>query len=157
MYSGVISVFSERIRNGLPITIYGDGRQTRDFVSVADVVQANLLAMGVQKSEVKGQKSDQPNPCHLPPATCHLPPVTRHLPPATFSVFNVATGKQTSLLDLVAALGKLCGATSEVKFSPSRPGDIQHSLADISKVRKLLVYEPRISLRDGLNAILFQE
>lgn len=49
-YSGVISIFLDRIRQGLPITIYGDGEQTRDFVYVEDVVQANLLAMGARQS-----------------------------------------------------------------------------------------------------------
>jgi UDP-glucose 4-epimerase len=155
MYSGVISVFSERIRNGLPITIYGDGQQTRDFVNVADVVQANLLAMQVdcQKSAVKGQKSDQPNPCHLPPVTCHLPPAICHLSPATFSVFNVATGHQTSLLGLLDTLETLTGNKVTLNFSAARPGDIQHSLADISKIRKALGYAPVVELKEGLGRL----
>jgi nucleoside-diphosphate-sugar epimerase len=142
MYSGVISIFSERIKKGLPITIYGDGQQTRDFVNVRDVVQANLLAM-----HVDCQKSDDGGQTSVPP------PITCHLSPATFSVFNVATGRKTSLLDLVAALGELCGASSEVKFAPSRPGDIQHSLADISKVRNILGYVARGGLKEGLRRL----
>ncbi len=145
MYSGVISIFSERIAKGLPITIYGDGQQTRDFVNVRDVVQANLLAMGVSASggsaagrqAVKDQKS---------PATCHLTP-------DTFSVFNVATGRQTSLLELVTVLGKICGTKSDVNFSPVRSGDIRHSLADISKTRKALGYAPVIDLKEGLEQL----
>jgi UDP-glucose 4-epimerase len=132
MYSGVISIFSERIKKGLPITIYGDGEQTRDFVNVADVVQANLLAMeapSLQASNLKPQTGG-------------------------FAAFNVATGKQTSLLGLVAVLGELCGVTPETKFSPSRLGDIQHSLADISKIRKILGYDPQVELKAGLGLLI---
>ena len=143
MYSGVISIFSERIKKGLPVTIYGDGRQTRDFVNAADVVQANLLAMGVQKSAVKGQKSDQPNPYQ--PTTDSHQPVSRN-----FVVLNVATGKQTSLLQLLSALEELMGSKVERNFAAARPGDIQHSLADISKARKVLGFKPQITLEKGL-------
>lgn len=129
MYSGVISIFSERVRKGLPITIYGDGQQTRDFVNVADVVQANLLAMGSQSLK-----------------TSNLKPQTGD----GFAIFNVATGHKTSLLDLVAVLGELCGILPEVKFAPLRSGDIRHSLAAISKTRSVLEYIPQVDLKEGL-------
>lgn len=143
MYSGVISIFSERIAKGLPITIYGDGQQTRDFISVADVVQANLLAMqvGCQKSEVKGQRSVQPLATH-------------HLSPATFSVFNVATGKAMSLLELLDTLEAITGKKVPRSFAPARPGDIQHSLADISKARKVLGYNPAVEFKEGLGNLV---
>lgn len=157
MYSGVISVFSERIKKGLPITIYGDGQQTRDFVNVKDVVQANFLAMQVDSQrpavfagyaeprEDRGQKSV-------------LKPKAQSLKPSAsaerFAAFNVATGKSHSLLDLVSVLGELCGTKPEVTFSPSRPGDIQHSLAGISKVRNILGYEPKVSLENGLRDLV---
>lgn len=144
MYSGVISIFAERIKKELPITIYGDGEQTRDFVNVEDVASANLLAMNVHRGEdclsggrAVNRKSDQTR------STCHLPP-------ATFSVFNVATGRQTSLLQLLDTLEELSRQTTQRCFSPSRPGDIQHSLADVSKVRKRLGYESRVGLKEGL-------
>jgi len=142
MYSGVISIFSERIKKGLPITIYGDGQQTRDFVNVADVVQANLLAMNVQSvQDVEGVKRN-PDLNDLDEGS------------ARFNVFNVATGLQTSLLDLISALGELCGAEPELNFSPSRDGDIQHSLADISKARNFLGYTPAVNLKEGLMQLI---
>ena len=119
MYSGVISIFSERIKKGRPITIYGDGEQTRDFVNVADVVQANLLAM----------QGD-------------LPKVNK--------VFNVATGKQISLLSLLSTLERLFDVTIERKFASARAGDIKHSGADISKAWKVLGYQPKGGLHEGL-------
>jgi nucleoside-diphosphate-sugar epimerase len=135
MYSGVISIFSERIKKGLPITIYGDGEQTRDFVNVADVVQANLLAM---ESPIVGSRTSEVE------RTSHV----QH------STFNIATGRQTSLLDLVSALGGICGLEPELNFAPARPGDIQHSLADISKACKKLGYRPGVDLEGGLKRLL---
>jgi UDP-glucose 4-epimerase len=146
MYSGVISIFSERIKKGLPITIYGDGQQTRDFVNVADVVQANLLAMGIQKSEIRGQGSEKSDltPCSKPHA----------LRSPNFVALNVATARKTSLLDLIAVLGTIYGKDPEVRFAPARPGDIQHSLADISKIRKALGYTPAVDLKEGLMQLI---
>lgn len=128
MYSGVISIFSERIKKGLPITVYGDGCQTRDFVNVSDVVQANLLAMGFQS-----------------PQTSNFKPQT-----ASFAVFNVATGTQTSLLQLLDTLGELCGKKPEVSFKAVRLSDIKHSLADVSNALRQLGYEPQVDLKLGL-------
>jgi UDP-glucose 4-epimerase len=149
MYSGVISIFSERIKKGLPITIYGDGGQTRDFVNVADVVQANLLAMQVdcRKSAVKGQKSDQPNPCQ--PTTDNQQPVSRN-----FVVLNVATGHQTSLLELLDTLEAITGNQSLRSFAPEREGDIRHSAADISNASKIIGFKPQIRLKEGLVALI---
>jgi UDP-glucose 4-epimerase len=149
MYSGVISIFAERIKKGSPITLYGDGQQTRDFVNVTDVVLANLLAMGADlKSKVESQKShvggQRSAPCSMPHAPC------AH----NFVALNVAAGRQTSLLDLVAVLGELCGKAPEVRFAVARDGDIRHSLADISKVRNVLGYESKADLKDGLKRLL---
>lgn len=130
MYSGVISIFSERIKKGLPITVYGDGEQTRDFVNVADVVQANLLAMGADlKSKAQSLK-----------------------PP--FEVLNVATGHQTSLLELLDTLETIAGNKVPRSFSPARAGDIRHSAADISEIRNTLDYQSQVGLKSGLKTLL---
>jgi len=141
MYSGVISIFSERISKGLPIAIYGDGEQTRDFVNVADVVQANVLAMNAQRVKRNLDLNV-------------ITPPTAGSGSARFNVFNVATGRQTSLLDLVSVLGEIFGTAPDVSFSPSRSGDIQHSLAEISKVRNILGYEPSVDLKEGLLGLI---
>jgi len=147
MYSGVISIFSERIKKGLPITIYGDGQQTRDFVNVADVVHANLLAMDAQRSGGKYPGPDQPNPHQL--TTANQQPLQRN-----FVALNVATGMQTSLLQLLSTLEQLCGAKVERIFKDVRNGDIKHSLADISNIRKMLKYNPLVGLKSGLSDTL---
>ena len=123
MYSGVISRFADDIRQGRAPTIFGDGGQTRDFVFVKDVVQANLLAMRTP-SAGKGE------------------------------IFNVATGRQISLLQLWETLKKITGSTLAPQFREARAGDIRHSLADISKIQTSLGYEPEFSLEDGPRALL---
>ncbi len=158
MYSGVISIFSERIAKGLPITIYGDGQQTRDFVNVKDVVAANLLAMTtvkiVQDVEVVKIEGNVPSLTFNEGSARFNERSVSTSGSAAFNVFNVATGRQCSLLDLISALGKVCGAEPCVTFAAARPGDIEHSLADISKVRKVLNYAPAVELKEGLSQIV---
>ena len=65
-------------------------------------------------------------------------------------VFNVACGQRFSLLDLVASLNRILGTAIEPRFGPARPGDVKHSLADVSHAQRLLGYEPTIQFEDGL-------
>ena len=142
-YSGVISIFATRVGQGLPITIYGDGEQTRDFVNVRDVVAANLLAIRVdlQRSAVRDQKSEGQTtsvPCPMPSA---------------FSVFNVATGKQCSLLTLLDHLEEITGRKVARNFAPARAGDIRHSFASSEKLQAAGWF-PSVDFKDGLSALI---
>jgi|SRR5688572_11244672 len=121
-YSGVISIFVNRLRAGRAPMIYGDGLQTRDFVYVADVVDANLRAM---LEDYRG-----------------------------FRVFNVGTGRQTSLNDLLSQLQKLTGVSVEPEYADARPGDIRHSVADIALIQRELGYAPSRNLSEGLSLLL---
>ena len=123
MYSGVISKFAADLQAGRAPTIFGDGGQTRDFVFVKDIVQANLLAM---RSDKVGRGE----------------------------AFNVATNTQISLLALLEALQQIVGRRVTPQFREARAGDIRHSFADISKAKRVLGYQPRHTLTDGLRALL---
>ena len=122
-YSGVISIFFNRISQGQGITIFGDGGQTRDFVYVADVVQALLKAMG---QESGGQELAGPR------------------------VFNVCSGKTTSLLELAAAIGRVVGRTPAITFGAPRAGDIRESLGDPAMTREVLGFSVNLSIEEGL-------
>jgi UDP-glucose 4-epimerase len=117
-YSGVISIFFDRIGAGQGITIFGDGGQTRDFVYVADVVRALLACMA--------RDSGAP------------------------SVFNVCTGRMTSLLELAAAIGRVFGRTPAIAFGPARSGDIRESLGDPGLASTHLGFQAETLLDDGL-------
>jgi len=121
-YSGVISRFIDFALAGEPLSIFGDGRQTRDFIYVDDVVTAYLAAAG------------------LGPYAAPLPP----------GVYNVGTGVSTSILDLADAVRDLTESVLEHRFLPERAGDIRHSLASIEAIRKASSWRPRVDLREGL-------
>jgi len=117
-YSGVISIFFNRIGRGQGIAIFGDGGQTRDFIYVADVVRA-LLA---------GMRRNATGP----------------------TVFNVCTGKTTSLIELAQAIGNVFGRQPDIRFDPPRAGDIRASLGNPEMAREWLDFSARTSLENGL-------
>lgn len=117
-YAAVIPKFITALLDGRPLSIYGDGAQSRDFTYVGNVVAANLLAMTA--------------------------------PAAAGEVFNVGCGLQTSLRELACQLGEIAGLEPTLTYLPRRSGDVPHSLADISKARAILGYEPAIPLVAGL-------
>lgn len=120
-YAGVISTFVEQARAGGPVTVHGDGHQTRDFVHVADVVRANLLAATTAD-------------------------VGR--------AFNVGAGESTSIRALAETVTDLLDSDADIVHRDPRPGDIEHSRADLSRAWSALGYEPRVSLRDGLATLV---
>lgn len=117
-YSGVISLFTTALLEGRTPVIYGDGRQSRDFTYVDNVVAANLQALTAKG--LRGQ------------------------------AVNVATGRAITLLELLAALGRLTGQRARAERRPARPGDIRHSRADVRAARRLLGFKPHVGFEDGL-------
>lgn len=127
-YAAAIPRFLDRALSGRPIEIFGDGEQTRDFCFVKNTVTANLLAAATPK-KLAGQS------------------------------VNIAGGRRITLNDLVREIGRVLGprpnADGEPRevsavHGPERPGDIRHSLGDISLARELLGYEPSVKWEDGI-------
>lgn len=121
-YSGVISIFVDRLQRNQTVTLFGDGSQTRDFVYVADL--AELLARAVHGSEGIGD------------------------------VFNVGTGKRHSLIQLLDCLEKLSGRKIGRQHEPARLGDIQHSCADVSRLKQVFGSAPATPFDQGLKKLL---
>ncbi len=145
-YSGVISIFVDRVLKRLPVTIHGTGEQTRDFISVKDVVSANLLAMMTERVGMSGvplSKTDSEKGGALNPELC----------PGRFMVYNVATGNQNSLLQLLEILENISENSVPRNFSEVRAGDIQHSFADITKARVQLGFNPSRDFFTGLKEL----
>ena len=118
-YTGILSIFSTQIKNGNGINIFEDGKETRDFVYIDDVVNATIL--GLEKEEANNQ------------------------------VFNVGTGVATNVLDVANGLIKNYGINVPISISGNyRIGDIRHNYADLSKIKKLLGFQPKISFEEGL-------
>jgi nucleoside-diphosphate-sugar epimerase len=117
-YAAVIPIFITALLEGREITIFGDGEQSRDFIYVDNVVQANLKSMTAPK--------------------------------AAGEIFNVASGECFTLNQLVDTLSQIMQVVPRVRYAEQNPGDVRHSLADISKAEHLLGYAPKIDLGEGL-------
>lgn len=129
-YAAVIPQWIAALLQRRPVFIYGDGETSRDFCPVENVIQANLLAATTPRAEALNQS------------------------------FNIALGRRTTLNDLFAliqtALRRRNPALPETQpvYRDFRPGDVRHSLADISKARRLLGYEPSCDVAEGLERAL---
>ncbi len=117
-YAVVIPKFINCMLKGEQPPVHGDGKQSRDFTYVANVVDATLLA--VRKREAAGM------------------------------VFNVGCGKESSILELVATLNKILKKDLKPFFTVPRPGDVRRTLADITRAKKILGYQPRVDFETGL-------
>lgn len=116
-YAAVIPKFVSLMKDGERPTVYGDGEQTRDFVYVRDVVEANLRAA---ESDFHGD------------------------------VVNVASGERTSVNELIHILNDVLGTELEPVYGDPRPGEVRHSVADVSKAREVLGFAAKTGFKQGL-------
>ena len=122
-YTGVCAIFSARLLNDQAPLVFEDGEQTRDFVHVTDIVQANLLALETDRAD--------------------------------YQALNIGTGAPISIADIARMLAH--GLNKNIKpeiTGKYREGDIRHCVADISRARTLLGYEPKVKLADGIPELL---
>ncbi len=123
-YTGVMAIFAARLLNNNPPMIFEDGLQQRDFVSVHDVVRACRLAL--------------------------------EAPDAAGHVFNIGSGNRYTIRDLAERISAVLGRDYlELQITGKyRVGDVRHCFADISLARRVLGYEPRVSLEEGLGELV---
>jgi UDP-glucose 4-epimerase len=114
--AGVVSIFAGRIARGQPPLVFGDGRQTRDYVYCGDVVAAFVTAADAGL------------------AGC----------------WNVGTGVETSVLDLLAGFAAATGRPVEPTFAPPRAGELDASALDGAAAARDLGFRPQVALADGL-------
>lgn len=120
-YAAVIPLFAKAVLNNESPFINGDGEQSRDFTFVANAVQANLKALFASNDNAWNQ------------------------------VYNIACGEQNTVNQLFETLKSFTpNKTLNATHREARNGDVRHSLADIDKAKRLLNYQPDISLKDGL-------
>jgi nucleoside-diphosphate-sugar epimerase len=118
MYAAAVPIFVRRLLDGKPVTVFGDGGQTRDLINVRDVVRANLVA------------SEHPD--------------------APGGVFNVCTGQETRLLDLLEVLYDLFPDAPEPVFAEPRAGDIYRSVGSPEFTARTIGFQTQVSLDEGL-------
>ena len=118
MYAAAVPIFIQRLLDGKPVTVFGDGGQTRDLINIHDVVRANLIA------------SEHPN--------------------AAGKIFNICSGVETRLLDLLDVLYEIFPNAPRTEFAPPRAGDIYRSIGSPQKAKDVIGFQSQASLVDGL-------
>ncbi|MFN3403391.1 MAG: SDR family oxidoreductase [Cytophagaceae bacterium] len=119
-YAAVVPLFIQSALNNNKAIIHGDGGQSRDFTFVENAVQANIKAAFAESKE------------------------------ALNTVYNAAVGRTTSVVQIFNYIKEISGSNLEPEFHPRRQGDIDNSLADISKAKNNLGYDPKILIEEGL-------
>ncbi|HSL46470.1 MAG TPA: SDR family NAD(P)-dependent oxidoreductase [Anaerolineales bacterium] len=122
MYAAAVPIFARRLLDGKPVTIFGDGGQTRDLINVHDVVRANLIA-------------------------------AEH-PDAAGKIFNICTGVETRLLDLLDVMYELLPDSPTHEFAAPRAGDIYHSVGSPQKAADVMGFRAQVSLVNGLQEVI---
>jgi len=119
-YAAVIPAFISRLLRGQGPVVYGDGEQSRDFCYIDNVLQANWLAANAPAEVCTGQ------------------------------AINIACNRATSLNQILRQLGRLLKTDVKPQYTDPRPGDVRHSLADVSLAGDTIGYEPRVYFEEGL-------
>lgn len=124
-YTGVCALFSSRIKNDNPPIIFEDGNQSRDLIHVSDIARANQMAI--------------------------------ENPAANMKSLNVGTGESRTIKEIAHLLIKLYGKQGDLEpqiTGKFREGDIRHCYADISRIREILGFEPKVSFEDGMKDLV---
>jgi UDP-glucose 4-epimerase len=123
-YGGAVSIFTKRVLANMSPIIYGDGEQTRDYTYVKDILVAFDKVLNYEK------------PLKEP--------------------INFGTGKETKIIDLANKIIELCGKKGELKpvHVAPRPGEVRRLVADFSRARRILGWEPKYTLEDGLREFI---
>ena len=121
--AGVVAIFCNKILKGEALTVFGDGKQTRDYVYAGDVARANLAA-----------------------ATAKLPPAQQ----VDVRAFNIGTGRETSVLELGETLRRAAGSSVPLQHLPARAGELPRSAVSNQKAVASLGWRPTVNLEDGL-------
>jgi len=119
-YAAVIPAFISRILRGQRPIVFGDGEQSRDFCYIDNVCKANWLAANAPSERCDG------------------------------TVLNIACNASTTLNEILALLKELLNTNIEAEYTDPRPGDVKHSLADVSLAKKVIGYEPEVFFAEGL-------
>jgi UDP-glucose 4-epimerase len=122
MYAAAVPIFARRLLDGKPVTIFGDGGQTRDLINVRDVVRANLIAAKHRRAAGK--------------------------------IFNICTGVETRLLDLLEVMYELLPNTPSHEFAAPRAGDVYRSAGSPQKAAHIMGFRAEVSLVNGLKEVI---
>jgi len=119
-YAAVIPLFTKALRSGTRPIVHGDGKQSRSFAYIDDVVAANLAAAAAPAEACSG------------------------------NAYNIAGSTSYTLLELLDELGGILGVPVDPEHTAPRAGDVRHSSADLTAAARDLAWQPKVTLADGL-------
>lgn len=122
-YTGILAIFSNLARQGLPLQVFEDGEESRDFLYIDDAVRATAASLQSNSS------------------ACH--------------VINVGSNQKTSVFEVAKEVNAFYGNRAGIKVTGAfRDGDIRHGMADLTRAKQLLGYEPQCRFSDGIRNFL---
>jgi len=124
IYSAVIPIFLQNLKLNKPLTIFGDGNQSRDFTYIDNVIYANYLVLASNNNKIFG------------------------------NYYNVGCGQRISLNEIVNYLERKTNKNIEVIYKGERKGDVKSSLASIEKIKKDLIYKPIVKFYMGIDYLI---
>ncbi len=124
--AGAMSDYIRTLATSEQVDIFGDGKNTRDYVYIEDIVRANLLVLELDENFKE-------------------------------PIFNVSSGKETSLNQLYFAIAKLLNKEAKPSYLKERPDELKRYCLDYSKIKNVLGWEPKYSLEEGLKKRLKEE
>jgi len=119
-YAAVIPAFVSRVLRGEAPIVYGDGEQSRDFCHIDNVCESNWQAAQADPDVCNGQ------------------------------ALNIACNRRTSLNQILEIVARLLDTKVQAVYQAERPGDVKHSLADVTRARETIGYEPKVHFEEGL-------
>jgi UDP-glucose 4-epimerase len=144
-YAGVVTRFASRLSKGMPPIIYGDGKQTRDFVSIDDVVNSIIAASKLSErgeDQRKKEKITEHYKRFSSNSTCH-------------NTFNIGSGVPTAIYSLAVTMIKIYGANFQPLFRNKKSsGEIKYIYSDISKAKRFLGFKPEENVKRGIKNML---
>jgi UDP-glucuronate 4-epimerase len=131
--------FVDAILHDRPIEIYGEGRMSRDFTYIDDLIEAMVRLVGVVPSRENANETDD---------------LDSHSPAAPFRVVNIGRGQPVPLLDFIAAIEAKLGKTAKRELLPMQPGDVTDTFASADLLQRLTGYRPATPVEEGVAAFV---
>ncbi len=131
------SLFTKAILEGQPIKVFNDGKLSRDFTYVDDIVEGIVKVLAAPPTAPK-------------PKTSNQEPATRYSPTAPFRLYNIGNSEPTPLMDFITAIEDELGIEAKKEYLPMQPGDVETTYADVEDLMRDFDYQPKTKVREGI-------
>ncbi len=132
-------IFTKNILEGKPIEVFNDGKMTRDFTYIDDIVSGVVSLLERPPSNQSVFDPENPNPA---------------ISSAPYALYNIGNNAPVNLMDFVRAIEKKLGKKADIIYKPLQPGDVTTTFADASRLKQITGYQPETKVEDGINQFI---